>query len=85
MADVPTIDEAGVKGYASNLWLGLLATPKVRRPEIINRLYEEIARLLRQPDVESIYLATGTDVTITTPEQFGQFIKAEYEKWATVI
>jgi tripartite-type tricarboxylate transporter receptor subunit TctC len=84
MADVPTIDEAGVKGYAATLWLGLLA-PKGTPPEIINRLYEEIARLLRQPDVESIYLATGTDVTITTPEQFGQFIKAEYEKWAKVI
>ena len=42
MADVPTIDEAGVKGYAATLWLGLLA-PEGSAAEIINRLYEEIA------------------------------------------
>ena len=84
MPDVPSIAEAGVPGYAATLWLGLLA-PKGTPPEIVQKLYDEIAKLLRQPEVESAYLATGTDVTIGNPEQFGRFVQAEYDKWAKVI
>ena len=84
MPDVPSIAEAGVPGYAATLWLGLLA-PKGTPPQIVQKLYDEIAKLLRQPEVESAYLATGTDVTISNPEQFGLFVKAEYDKWAKVI
>ena len=84
MPDVPSIAEAGVPGYAATLWLGLLA-PKGTPPQIVQKLYDEIAKLLRQPEVESAYLATGTDVTISNPEQFGRFVQAEYDKWAKVI
>jgi len=84
MPDVPSIAEAGVPGYAATLWLGLLA-PRGTPPQIVQKLYDEIAKLLRQPEVESAYLATGTDVTISNPEQFGLFVKAEYDKWARVI
>ena len=84
MLDVPSIAEAGVPGYAATLWLGLLA-PRGTPPQIVQKLYDEIAKLLRQPEVESAYLATGTDVTISNPEQFGLFVKAEYDKWAKVI
>ena len=84
MPDVPSIAEAGVPGYAATLWLGLLA-PKGTPPQIVQKLFDEIAKLLRQPEVESAYLATGTDVTISNPEQFGLFVKAEYDKWAKVI
>ena len=84
MQDVPSIAEAGVPGYAATLWLGLLA-PRGTPPQIVQKLFDEIAKLLRQPEVESAYLATGTDVTISNPEQFGLFVKAEYDKWAKVI
>jgi tripartite-type tricarboxylate transporter receptor subunit TctC len=84
MLDVPSIAEAGVPGYAATLWLGLLA-PRGTPPQIVQKLFDEIAKLLRQPEVESAYLATGTDVTISNPEQFGLFVKAEYDKWAKVI
>ena len=84
MPDVPSLAEAGVPGYAATLWSGLLA-PKGTPPEVIQRLHDEIAKILRQPDVENTFLATGTDVTITTPDQFGQFLKAEYDKWANVV
>jgi len=84
MPDVPSIAEAGVPGYAATLWLGLLA-PRGTPPQIVQKLFDEIAKLLRQPEVESAYLATGTDITISNPEQFGLFVKAEYDKWAKVI
>ena len=84
MPDVPSIAEAGVPGYAATLWSGLLA-PRGTPPEIVQKLYDEIAKILKQPEVESAYLATGTDVTISNPEQFGRFVRAEYDKWAKVI
>jgi len=84
MPDVPSIAEAGLPGYAATLWLGLLA-PRGTPPEIVQKLYDEIAKVLRQPEVERAYLATGTDITISNPEQFGLFVKAEYDKWARVI
>ena len=84
MPEVPAIAEVGVPGYAATLWSGLLA-PKSTPPEVIQKLYDEIAKLLRLPDVESTFLATGTDVTISTPDQFGQFLKAEYDKWGKVV
>ena len=84
MPDVPTIDESGVPGYAATLWLGLLA-PKGTPSAIIGRLHDEVARLLKQSDVESAFLATGTDVTISAPDQFGRFLKSEYDKWAKVV
>ena len=84
MPDVPAIDEVGVPGYAATLWSGLLA-PKGVPAEIIQKLYDEIAKLLKQADVENAFLATGTDVTIIGPEPFGHFLKSEYDKWEKVI
>ena len=84
MPDVPAIDEVGVPGYAATLWSGLLA-PRGTPPEIVQRLYDEIAKLLKRPEVESAFLATGTDVTISAPVEFGQFLNAEFDKWAKVI
>jgi tripartite-type tricarboxylate transporter receptor subunit TctC len=84
MPDVPAIDEVGVPGYAATLWSGLLA-PKGTPPEIVQKLHDEIAKLLKQPEVESAYLATGTDITISTPDQFGRFLQAEFDKWSRVI
>lgn len=84
MPEVPTIDESGVKGYEATLWLGLLA-PKETPREIVGRLYNEITRVLKSPDVEESFLSTGTDVTVTSPEQFGEFLKNEFDKWARLV
>lgn len=84
MPEVPTIDESGVKGYEATLWLGLLA-PKETPREIVGRLYDEITRVLKSPDVEEGFLSTGTDVTVTSPEQFGEFLKSEFDKWARLV
>ena len=84
MPEVPTIDEAGAKGYEATLWLALLA-PKGTPQEIINRLHTEIARVLRLPEVESTILTSGTDVTIRPPDQLGEFLKSEFAKWARVV
>jgi len=81
--DIPTIAEAGVPGYESLQWYGLLAptgTPK----DIIARLHKEASAILRAPEVSERLANDGGTVVGGTPEEFGRFIRAETEKWAKV-
>ncbi len=85
MPEVPTIAEAGVKGYDATLWLGL-AAPKATPREIIMKLHGELVRTLRQPEVQKSFLASGTEVSYQdTPEKFGAYLKGEATKWAKVV
>jgi tripartite-type tricarboxylate transporter receptor subunit TctC len=81
--DIPTIAEAGVPGYESLQWYGLLAptgTPK----EIIARLHKEAVAILRSADVSERLANDGGSVVASTPEEFAGYIRAETEKWAKV-
>jgi len=81
--DVPTIAEAGVPGYESLQWYGLLApagTPK----EIVGRLNQEAVAILRSPEVTARLASDGGIVVASTPEAFGAYIRAESDKWAKV-
>jgi len=84
MPEVPTLAEAGVKGYASSTWYGLLA-PRGTPRAIVLRLNTEVVALLKRPDVRERLLADGAEPIGNTPEEFGAFIKAEIERWAKVI
>ena len=85
LPNVPTIAEAGVKGYDATLWLGL-AAPKGTPREIIARLHSEIVRTLKMPEVRKSLLASGTETSFQeTPDKFGAFLKAEMVKWAKVV
>jgi tripartite-type tricarboxylate transporter receptor subunit TctC len=84
LRDVPTLDEAGLKGFDSVAWNGVLApagTPK----EIIARLNTEILRILSLPDVRERLSSQGADPVGGTPEQFAALIRAEIRKWAKVV
>jgi tripartite-type tricarboxylate transporter receptor subunit TctC len=83
--ELPTIAESGLPGYEMVGWFGVLApagTPK----EIVTKLNIEINKILNMPDVKELLVTLGSEPTgITTPEQFGAFIKAEITKWAKVV
>ena len=81
---VPTIDEAGLPGFDTSDWLGLLAPAKTPRP-VINRLNAEVTRVLAMPDVKETLFKRGIDTAPGTPEQFGAYIKSETTRWAKVI
>jgi tripartite-type tricarboxylate transporter receptor subunit TctC len=83
LPDVPTIAEAGVPGYESVQWYGVLAPAGTAR-EIVTRLHAEIVRALAQPDVRERLAADGAEPVGSTPEQFAAFIKSEIDKWARV-
>ena len=84
LRDVPTLDEAGLKGFDSVAWNGVLApagTPK----EIVARLNAEILRILSLPDVRERLSSQGADPVGGTPEQFAALIRSEIQKWAKVV
>jgi tripartite-type tricarboxylate transporter receptor subunit TctC len=82
-SDIPTIAEAGVPGYESLQWYGLLAPAAVSR-DIIAKLHREVVAVLRAPEVTSRLAGDGAEVIAGTPEEFGAFIKLETLKWAKV-
>ncbi len=82
--DLPTIAEAGVPGYESLQWYGLLA-PAATPKDIIARLNREAVAVLRAPDLAARLAADGTEIIAGTPEEFGAFMRAETEKWAKVV
>ncbi len=84
LADVPTLAEAGVPGYEATLWLGL-AAPAGTPAEIVNRLYAETARALQDPELQQSFRTAGVSATLMNPQEFGSFIRAEYEKWGRVV
>jgi tripartite-type tricarboxylate transporter receptor subunit TctC len=84
LPDVPTLDEAGVKGYDTALWTGILAPAGTPR-EIISRLNAEITQVLTLSDVKEGFDRQGAVAQATTPEEFAAFIKADYAKWAKVV
>lgn len=84
LPDVPTLDEAGVKGYESTGWFGLVA-PTGTPPAVIAKIQTELRATLTDPEVVAGAHAVGVELSPTTSEAFGRFIGAETAKWADVI
>ena len=82
--DVPTVAEAGVAGYEVTVWFGVVAPAGTPR-EIVSKLNAEVTRILALPDVRERFLAQGVEPVGSTPEQFGEHIKAQMAKWAKVV
>ena len=84
LPDVPTFAEAGVPGYESIGWFGLVApagTPKA----IIDRLNAETVAALKDPEIAKRAIAAGAEPLTDTPQEFAAFIHSEARKWAQVI
>ncbi len=82
--ELPTISEAGLKGFEANNWYGILVPAGTPRP-IINRLNKEIIAVLALPDVKDYLFKQGLDVAPSTPEAFGAYIRSEKAQWEKVI
>jgi tripartite-type tricarboxylate transporter receptor subunit TctC len=84
LPDVPTVDEAGVKGYAATNWYGMLA-PAATPPHVIERLNREMNAALKTSDVVSFLKDNGIDPAPGTPADFDRYIQAEQKKWTPII
>jgi tripartite-type tricarboxylate transporter receptor subunit TctC len=82
--DLPTVNEAGVKGYEVTGWYGMLVpagTPK----DTITRLHAESIKVIKLPDVKERIETVGFETIGTTPEEFGGFVRNEVDKWTKVV
>jgi tripartite-type tricarboxylate transporter receptor subunit TctC len=82
--DLPTVDEAGLKGFEVDLWLGIFA-PAGLPPDVLNRLNAAITKTLQNPDVKTALAKVGVEPRGTTAQDGAAFLKAEYDKWKVVI
>ena len=82
--EIPTLAEAGLKGYEVTTWHGLLAPAGTPAP-ILVRLSQEVARALQSPEVTQRFAANGAEPVASTPAQFGDFMRAEIRKWTDTV
>lgn len=82
--DLPTITEAGVPGYAYQLWFAIVAPGKTPRP-IVMKLNAEIAKFLADPDTMQKLVSTGATPRSSTPEGLTQLMRSEFDKLGRVI
>ena len=83
---IPTVAEAApLKGFVVNTWFGLLA-PAGTPVEVVNRLQQEVAKVLNNPTIREGLLAQGgATPKASTPQEFADFIDTEIRKWAAVV
>jgi tripartite-type tricarboxylate transporter receptor subunit TctC len=84
LADIPTVAETGLKGYEADNWYGFVTVAKTPKA-ILDRLHGEMVKALQMPDVRQMLSVQGLDVRVSSQEEFGAYMKAEYEKWGKVI
>jgi tripartite-type tricarboxylate transporter receptor subunit TctC len=84
LPELPTIDEAGVKGYDNSSW-SAVAAPAGTPKEIIAKLNSELNQILKLPDIQEKQGAVGAVIIGGTPEQFASYLKSEIAKFARVV
>lgn len=82
--DVPTIDEAGVRGYELTYWFAAYLPAKVSAP-LVERVHAMLVAATKGDAAQTFYRTTGTDVFTTTPQELARFQAAESQKWGRVI
>jgi len=84
LPDLPTIAEQGYPGFDISLALGILAPAGTPRP-VINRLNAAFVRVMRERDVLERLGALGMDIVATTPQQYDEINKADYERYGRAV
>jgi tripartite-type tricarboxylate transporter receptor subunit TctC len=84
MPDIPTIAEAGVPGYQSTIWLGVMAPAKTPQA-VVDRLNAEIRKVMARPDVKAAWAKQGANPLSMSPAEFDKYLRADIAKWAKVV
>ena len=82
--DLPTMDEAGIKGFEMDSWAGLFG-PANMPPAIVAQLNAEMRRVLDSPDVKKKMGIIGFEAFSSTPEELGAFVKVQLVNWGKMI
>ena len=83
--ELPTVAESGLPGYDVTPWYGLVA-PTATPPRVINKLHQEIVRVMQLADVKERWLNWGADPAYSkSPEEFAALMRSEAAKWAKLL
>jgi len=82
--DIPTLAEAGLTGYDINTWFGMFVATNTP-PQIVDQIYKETARAIKQPEIRDRFLREGADPIGSTPAEFSALVKTEFNKFAKVV
>jgi len=80
LPDVPTMQEAGVAGYESSSWGGIMG-PGGMPGAVVNKVHADVVRALRLPDIQEKLGGLGATVLAQGPSEFASFLQAEMRKW----
>jgi acyl-CoA synthetase (AMP-forming)/AMP-acid ligase II len=84
LPDVPTIDEAGVKGFEATAWFGMYGPGKMP-DELAARINRDVNAVLAMPAVKDKFASLGADAGALSQPDFTRFVDAEIDKWAGVV
>ncbi len=84
LPQVPTMNEAGLPGFEAVTWFGFTVPAGTPR-DVIDRLNNEIGKILAMPEVKKNLAQQGIDVGGGTPEQFGAYMHDEFIKWGALV
>jgi tripartite-type tricarboxylate transporter receptor subunit TctC len=84
LPELPTMIEAGVPGFETATWYGILA-PAATPREIVVKLNRTVNGIVKNPEFSQRLAQLGADPVAETPEQFGDYLKAEIARWAPVV
>lgn len=84
ISSVPTFAEAGMPGFVSATWFGLFG-PGTMSPELVNRVYQDVAKIVAVPEFTAKLKDMGGDVDNSTPQAFQAHIQAEMKRWAEAV
>ena len=84
MPEVPTVAESGFPGFEAGSWFGFFA-PKNTPRDVVQALNKALNEALTDKEIDARLVLDGADPKPGTPEEFGAFVKAEYQKWAEVV
>jgi tripartite-type tricarboxylate transporter receptor subunit TctC len=82
--DIPTVAEAGVPGYQSVAWYGLVG-PKGMAPDLLKKISDEVIRAASTESVRAVIAAQGGDVVASTPTEFADFIATERKRYESIV
>jgi tripartite-type tricarboxylate transporter receptor subunit TctC len=84
LPEVPTIAEAGVPGYESTIWLGIMAPVGTPKP-VVDKLNAEINKAINRPEVKEAWDKQGAVPLAMSPAEFETYLRKDIDKWAAVV
>ena len=82
--ELPTMDEAGIKGFNLDAWAGLVA-PAGTPPEVVAKLNAALRKIIDGPDIQAKFRNVGFEGFSSTPEELGDFIKVQLGNWGKMV